>query len=267
MASAVTMATPPVTVRALTIMMMVLMMMIAVRFPRSMPCFSASAFPTDPLVDGIPPFLLQPSQVCLPAGTKDGSPLSVSLVAQHHADMLLMDAAKDLAPLLAEEASKRPKDVKSDPEEAKKAKEAAAAEAQRERAESCKDAGNRAFKEGKFEEAIRQYGAAIEADPKKATYFSNRAMASLKVMNFAAAEEDCSRALKLELNAKTLLRRGTARLGLHDFEGSQKDFKQVKAATAAFPPFLLPPGRCCGAAFGRNSAAGDDDDEEGGGGG
>merc|ERR1719329_397031 len=48
-------------------------------------------------------------------------------------------------------------------------------------------------------------------------------------MNFAAAEEDCSRALKLELNAKTLLRRGTARLGLHDFEGSQKDFKQVLA--------------------------------------
>lgn len=79
----------------------------------------------------------------------------------------------------------------------------------------------------RFEEAIRDYGRAIEANPKKATYYSNRAMASLKVMNFAGAEEDCNQALKLELNAKTLLRRGTARLGLHDFDGSEKDFKQV----------------------------------------
>lgn len=79
----------------------------------------------------------------------------------------------------------------------------------------------------RYDEAIRQYGRAIETNPKNATYFSNRAMASLKVMDFAGAEDDCSRALKLELNAKTLLRRGTARLGLHNFEGSAKDFKQV----------------------------------------
>ena len=46
-------------------------------------------------------------------------------------------------------------------------------------------------------------------------------------MRFAEAKDDCDSALNLELNVKTLLRRGTAWLGLQDIESAQKDFKHV----------------------------------------
>jgi hypothetical protein len=51
----------------------------------------------------------------------------------------------------------------------------------------------------------------------------------------AEAEEDCNRALQLEapvLNPKTLLRRATARVALHQIRAARADYKQVTAATA-----------------------------------
>ena len=49
----------------------------------------------------------------------------------------------------------------------------------------------------------------------------------LQVMRFAEAKDDCDSALDLELNVKTLLRRGTAWLGLQDIDSARKDFKHV----------------------------------------
>lgn len=46
-------------------------------------------------------------------------------------------------------------------------------------------------------------------------------------MRFSEAKQDCDSALGLELNVKTLLRRGTAWLGLQDVENARKDFKHV----------------------------------------
>jgi hypothetical protein len=49
-------------------------------------------------------------------------------------------------------------------------------------------------------------------------------------MEFEQAEQDADAALRLEapvLNPKTLLRRGTARLGLKKFAAARADFKQV----------------------------------------
>ena len=48
-----------------------------------------------------------------------------------------------------------------------------------------------------------------------------------QVMRFAEAKDDCESALDLELNVKTLLRRGTAWLGLQDIDSARKDFKHV----------------------------------------
>ena len=56
-------------------------------------------------------------------------------------------------------------------------------------------------------------------------------------MRFAEAKDDCDSALRLELNVKTLLRRGTAWLGLQDIESARKDFKHVLS--------LEPNNRCC----------------------
>lgn len=46
-------------------------------------------------------------------------------------------------------------------------------------------------------------------------------------MRFAEAKDDCDSALKLELNVKTLLRRGTSWLGLQEIDSARKDFKHV----------------------------------------
>lgn len=49
------------------------------------------------------------------------------------------------------------------------------------RAESFKAKANEAFKRGDFDGAIAGYSGAIQADPHNPVYFSNRAMAYLKV--------------------------------------------------------------------------------------
>lgn len=49
------------------------------------------------------------------------------------------------------------------------------------KAEQCKARANEAFKAGHFEGAIAGYSGCIEADPTNPVYFSNRAMAYLKV--------------------------------------------------------------------------------------
>ena len=48
-------------------------------------------------------------------------------------------------------------------------------------AEKCKAKANEAFKSGDFDGAIAGYSGAIQADPYNPVYFSNRAMAYLKV--------------------------------------------------------------------------------------
>lgn len=60
---------------------------------------------------------------------------------------MLLGTAESLAPLLEQEAARKPE---VDPEEVKRAKAAADLERRNERAESYKDAGNRAFKEGRL---------------------------------------------------------------------------------------------------------------------
>ena len=50
-----------------------------------------------------------------------------------------------------------------------------------EQAERHKAAGNEAFKVQQYQAAVRHYSSAIEQDPSNSVYFSNRAMAFLKV--------------------------------------------------------------------------------------
>lgn len=48
-------------------------------------------------------------------------------------------------------------------------------------AERCKAAGNEAFKAQQFQSAVRHYSSAVDRDPSNSVYYSNRAMAFLKV--------------------------------------------------------------------------------------
>ncbi|KAF2139534.1 uncharacterized protein K452DRAFT_327997 [Aplosporella prunicola CBS 121167] len=66
--------------------------------------------------------------------------------------------------------------------------------------EACKAAGNKFFKAKEYDKAIKEYTKAIEADPKSATYRSNRAAALISANRFVEALDDCKVADELEPN-------------------------------------------------------------------
>ncbi|MCJ1417949.1 hypothetical protein MMC32_004294 [Xylographa parallela] len=74
-------------------------------------------------------------------------------------------------------------------------------------AEACKTAGNKFFKLGDYDKAIREYTKAVEADPTSPTYISNRSAALISANRYEEALEDAKYADDLEPgNAKVLLR-------------------------------------------------------------
>ncbi|KAI3438049.1 hypothetical protein D9Q98_000492 [Chlorella vulgaris] len=199
-------------------------------------------------------------QVVVPLPVPGAMPLSVSLLAAHKRDLVLAEAAAKIGPMLAEEAATLVADQKANRAQqwqpaanpapdiaggssskqpttaakrgagkrgAKGSEEAAAAAA--EAAEARKEDGNKAYRAGRYDDAVRFYSAALQLSPRSAVYHGNRAMANLKLGEYGAAEADCDQALKLELSAKTLLRRGSARLAQGNGVGARADFKQVLA--------------------------------------
>ncbi|PIA18188.1 hypothetical protein COEREDRAFT_6922 [Coemansia reversa NRRL 1564] len=93
-------------------------------------------------------------------------------------------------------------------------------------AERLKAQGDTAFRQGRFEEAARQYARAIEEDDSITVLYTNQAMALLKLKRFAEAVESCSRGLVVEPNnVKALWRRGTANLSLGNLHEAKHDFE------------------------------------------
>ncbi|PRW56947.1 outer envelope mitochondrial [Chlorella sorokiniana] len=198
-------------------------------------------------------------QAVLPLPLPGGMPLSISLLALHKRDLALLQAVAKLGPMLEEEAAALAAQQKAQPAAPWQPRAAAAAgnggaaagaargsgsstsggprrgkagaadAARTAEAEARKEDGNAAFRAGRYEEAARQYSAALQLDPRCAVYWANRGMANLKLGAYGAAEADCDEALKLELSAKALLRRGSARLAQGNVGGAHADFSQVLA--------------------------------------
>jgi len=232
----------------------------------------------------------------------DGTPLAVGFFGVARSDMRLLAVAAKMVPLIREAAAREREEAAAAASGAPAASGAASASGAAaasapagappavdaraaERAERHKDAGNAAFKAGKFTEAVSAYTKAIQANGDCHVYFNNRAMACLKarawppppepaapprarragraasllcscllllpllhpttapetlstpshkpptppqsgaqVFRFEQAEDDAQRvltgfpALPEGDRVKALLRRGTARMGLHKFE-------------------------------------------------
>ena len=88
--------------------------------------------------------------------------------------------------------------------------------------------GNRAFGEGRYEDAVVSYGRAMDGDGENAILFSNRAFAHLKLENFGSAIIDAGRAISLDPGfIKGYYRRGSALLCLGKHKDALKDFKAV----------------------------------------
>ena len=86
------------------------------------------------------------------------------------------------------------------------------------REELYKQDGNKHYKRGEFQLAIKCYTRCIASNPRNAVAYSNRAQAHVKLKNFLKAEEDCTSGILINPQfVKTWSRRGTARnsLGRH----------------------------------------------------
>lgn len=98
-----------------------------------------------------------------------------------------------------------------------------------EKALAHKEAGNAAFKLAKWDDAVDEYTAAIQAindtDHKDVpTFYNNRAAAHLKLEQYTECDADCSFVLaRLPAEPKALFRRSQAREALERFEESYKD--------------------------------------------
>lgn len=92
-----------------------------------------------------------------------------------------------------------------------------------------KNEGNRSFRSGKFNDAIRSYGDAIahctlDHPTELATFYQNRAAAYEQLKNWAMVEADCTEALKHNPNyAKALSRRAKAYEARDELQKSLED--------------------------------------------
>ncbi|XP_042383824.1 translocon at the outer membrane of chloroplasts 64-like [Zingiber officinale] len=154
-------------------------------------------------------------QVTIPIGIHEKSPVSLSFIARHGADSLLLDTVKSMYATLQEEANIASKSNFSKSSISKK-----------ESAEIAKEKGNAAYKDKQWQKAINLYTDAIKLNEKNATYYSNRAAAYLEMGSYLQAEADCTDAINLDKkNVKAYLRRGTAREMLGYYKEAIEDFK------------------------------------------
>eukprot|EP00775_Hariotina_reticulata_P008293 gene8293-8479_t len=87
-------------------------------------------------------------------------------------------------------------------------------------------AGDRAFVDEEYEEALSHYSRALEAAP-SADAYEARANANIKVERYMDAVQDATKALELDgQNAKAYLRKGTACFHLEEYETALQAFLQ-----------------------------------------
>lgn len=102
-----------------------------------------------------------------------------------------------------------------------------------EKAQACKNKGNKYFKGGKFPEAIKCYDEAIETCPQEntvdlSTFYQNRAAAYEQQKNWECVLRDCTAALDLNGKyVKALQRRAKACEVLKDLEQALEDLTAV----------------------------------------
>jgi len=90
-----------------------------------------------------------------------------------------------------------------------------------------KNAGNTAFQQGKFKEAIDLYTKAMKADPADATFYSNRCAAYVSLENYQKALEDAEQCIKLNPTwSKGYYRKGTVLMTLKRDQEAQQVFRE-----------------------------------------
>uniref|UniRef100_A0A8C1VPV1 DnaJ homolog subfamily C member 7 n=1 Tax=Cyprinus carpio TaxID=7962 RepID=A0A8C1VPV1_CYPCA len=95
-----------------------------------------------------------------------------------------------------------------------------------------KEDGNKAFKDGSFEQAYELYSEALTIDPNNiktnAKLYCNRATVGSKLNKLEQAIEDCTKAIKLdETYIKAYLRRAQCYMDTEQYEEAVRDYEKV----------------------------------------
>jgi tetratricopeptide (TPR) repeat protein len=98
-------------------------------------------------------------------------------------------------------------------------------EEQKQLGEKFKAEGNEFFKNKHFVLAVDSYTKAIEANPRSAVYFSNRAFARIRLEEYGSAIQDATEAIAIDKNfIKAYYRRADANLGIGKYQVSVSFF-------------------------------------------
>ncbi|KAJ7594818.1 hypothetical protein C8J56DRAFT_855334 [Mycena floridula] len=95
------------------------------------------------------------------------------------------------------------------------------------KAEREKEAGNEAFRKGDYDDAVKHYEKAHGIEPELPHYQLNLAAAHLKLNNWMAAEEACTKALSQHRSGKGYYRRARARKMLGRSEEAIRDLRSI----------------------------------------
>ncbi|KAG5437998.1 hypothetical protein PCANB_000345 [Pneumocystis canis] len=96
------------------------------------------------------------------------------------------------------------------------------------RAMQLKNQGNKLLLEKLFSEAIKLYSQAIELDPTKAVYFTNRAYAYINLESYRLAIEDASKAISIDPSyLKAYYRRAIAYTAALRYSDALKDYRTI----------------------------------------
>lgn len=160
-------------------------------------------------------------QATIPLGNHNGHPISLSFVAAHGSDKLLLRTILDMYTLIQEQVVLASKLVLAP---------VTNGDVDVYASELLKEKGNSAYKRRQWNKAIEFYSEAIQLNDTNATYYCNRAAAYLELGRFKQAEADCDQALLLDKKyVKAYLRRGTAREVVLNYQEALQDFRHALA--------------------------------------
>lgn len=130
------------------------------------------------------------------------------------------------------------------------------------KAVEAKEAGNAAFKDGKFVDALELYTEAVKRDPGNAVYWLNRATTRTKLMDMDAAYEDVKHALKLDKTyAKAWARKGNIEFLRKEYHKAMESFQEGLAVDETQPECMEGLQRTM-MRIQSNSASGEVDEEQ-----
>jgi len=95
-------------------------------------------------------------------------------------------------------------------------------------ADQHKAAGNKAFTEQRFDDAISEFSQAIDLDPSNHVYYSNRSGAYASLKQYDAALNDANKTIELSPQfIKGYSRKGHALYGLNRYEDAKKTYEDA----------------------------------------